>query len=768
MREYINTFTQAIESENQSTSTPVIHQGNKNKNYFNQNDICFNQCSQRHYQFEQNHDKRQPNLDQNKNKNQPISDQNKINFDGNQCFSEQTHLENDAKKSSAFVEINSLNVYQESKSVNVENKNHKTENICDEDNTNLSKNIIEDIEELCTKQLKEYMESVSQLSKTTASLCSEPTFWVEEELNKLNNHVELLQNNEVKGKVKKVTQINKEVNKNILKKEINEVDMVLVENKLEKDVSKTKLDEEANEKIANRRTLSTEIETKTIEIKSVLNKNNTQLSPNKKENLIFSNQPYISSLEHQLAFEKFPDILETSYQIQSEKIVPSENKVLIIKEKSLIDESVTIENSTDEIRDKSNGSHILNEISKDSDCVLPKPGCLKRNDSYILESPSPILLAKMKQCSVSEFRDGIFPGSVKSETCEEYLSVSFNFPGTILTSEINCLPEEKDVRITHEKKEAKGVPDRNSLKDSKDPSCSAEENFRNLSGKNLGNFGEKNLKSFQGEDLNILVREDLKNLVKDDLKYFAEENIKNLVENDTKNFTEGVVNNLVKINVKSGKTDLEKTPNLKNSQNKELDYSRENIYLRSQTKTSENNLSFDGTPINLKLFNQNTENELLDRVNTPMSVLTTNTDCLTSSMSIYYSVTNSAKSTIINSSPESKHSDFSPNEIRALSCSKELFPKKAEDSSFLRKQKAASVIGAYARGYLIRRLMSTERVQNLILTIKESLLCAMQLHYEDCDRIQPADVELHRRLIQQVFFKFIFLAFIKKLDYHCR
>ncbi|XP_044254483.1 centriolar coiled-coil protein of 110 kDa [Tribolium madens] len=64
------------------------------------------------------------------------------------------------------------------------------------------------------------------------------------------------------------------------------------------------------------------------------------------------------------------------------------------------------------------------------------------------------------------------------------------------------------------------------------------------------------------------------------------------------------------------------------------------------------------------------------------------------------------------------------------------------------ENKAASVIGAAVRGYLVRRLIRTEKVQGLIDTIKDALLCAIQLH--NADVIEPADVELHRRLIQQV------------------
>lgn len=69
---------------------------------------------------------------------------------------------------------------------------------------------------------------------------------------------------------------------------------------------------------------------------------------------------------------------------------------------------------------------------------------------------------------------------------------------------------------------------------------------------------------------------------------------------------------------------------------------------------------------------------------------------------------------------------------------------------FVFKEKAATIIGAHVKGYLVRRLMSTERVQGLIQTIKDALICAMELHKENTENINESDVELHRRLIQQV------------------
>lgn len=46
--------------------------------------------------------------------------------------------------------------------------------------------------------------------------------------------------------------------------------------------------------------------------------------------------------------------------------------------------------------------------------------------------------------------------------------------------------------------------------------------------------------------------------------------------------------------------------------------------------------------------------------------------------------------------------------------------------------------------------MRTERVKGIVQTIKDALLCALQLH-QDREGIRGADVDLHRRLIQQVW-----------------
>ncbi|KAF2897812.1 hypothetical protein ILUMI_08368 [Ignelater luminosus] len=89
--------------------------------------------------------------------------------------------------------------------------------------------------------------------------------------------------------------------------------------------------------------------------------------------------------------------------------------------------------------------------------------------------------------------------------------------------------------------------------------------------------------------------------------------------------------------------------------------------------------------------------------------------------------------------------------LSSANCSRELFPEDPKKlQKKLKEQWAATILTAAAKGYLIRRLKRTERVKNLIQTIQEALLCAMSLHTENSENIRPPDVELHRRLIQQV------------------
>lgn len=74
---------------------------------------------------------------------------------------------------------------------------------------------------------------------------------------------------------------------------------------------------------------------------------------------------------------------------------------------------------------------------------------------------------------------------------------------------------------------------------------------------------------------------------------------------------------------------------------------------------------------------------------------------------------------------------------------------------------AATVINAGVRGYLTRRLLRTEKAQLLKKTILDSLKTALVMHME-LKKQQPteSDLELHRRIINQVFIEFKHFSYI--------
>lgn len=64
--------------------------------------------------------------------------------------------------------------------------------------------------------------------------------------------------------------------------------------------------------------------------------------------------------------------------------------------------------------------------------------------------------------------------------------------------------------------------------------------------------------------------------------------------------------------------------------------------------------------------------------------------------------------------------------------------------------KAAITIAAYARGYLIRRLFKTRKVEDIVKTIRDTLNFILDIHFENDTIETQADVELKTHLIQQV------------------
>ncbi|KAJ1531831.1 hypothetical protein ONE63_000483 [Megalurothrips usitatus] len=100
-------------------------------------------------------------------------------------------------------------------------------------------------------------------------------------------------------------------------------------------------------------------------------------------------------------------------------------------------------------------------------------------------------------------------------------------------------------------------------------------------------------------------------------------------------------------------------------------------------------------------------------------------------------------------------SNGSPRTKRRSWCSRQLFPEDLTQNhpdwvTQSYDHQAAARIQAGVRGYLTRRLLKTERVQNCITTIRDTIVCALQLQRECAPNVEPSDLQLHGRLIQQL------------------
>ncbi|XP_069672704.1 uncharacterized protein Cp110 isoform X2 [Periplaneta americana] len=234
---------------------------------------------------------------------------------------------------------------------------------------------------------------------------------------------------------------------------------------------------------------------------------------------------------------------------------------------------------------------------------------------------------------------------------------------------------------------------------------------------------------------------------------------------------------------------LPKTPDSNNTKhlqfmNKLLEEVNKNQLQTSDTTLiPESNIMDVYLPLNLssQSDNENTSNQLLieqvyvqqnplcssEEINEnkiPVKKCNINTSTLSATHET--AVCTSEFTEIVNHSTEMRqvrspaHSVCNPNNAEASNtlhmqktCIRQLFPahEEKQQMSFSEREKiAATRITAAVRGYLTRRVFRTARVQDLISTIRDTLLCAMQLNQECWPDITPEDVALHRRLIQQV------------------
>ncbi|XP_065558516.1 uncharacterized protein LOC136026142 [Artemia franciscana] len=79
--------------------------------------------------------------------------------------------------------------------------------------------------------------------------------------------------------------------------------------------------------------------------------------------------------------------------------------------------------------------------------------------------------------------------------------------------------------------------------------------------------------------------------------------------------------------------------------------------------------------------------------------------------------------------------------------------KKPTTTAAANPQVALSKLPAFVKGFLVRRYLKTQHVQNLIQTIKETSSCLVRLHQETpmkTGKPSQQDIDLHKRLLQQL------------------
>jgi len=80
---------------------------------------------------------------------------------------------------------------------------------------------------------------------------------------------------------------------------------------------------------------------------------------------------------------------------------------------------------------------------------------------------------------------------------------------------------------------------------------------------------------------------------------------------------------------------------------------------------------------------------------------------------------------------------------------------KLYETDQMKCERAATIINAHARGFLVRRLFQTEQIQRIVQTIRDTLIFVLNLHMDTLNNPKEAEtnanIRLKARLLQQVY-----------------
>lgn len=380
------------------------------------------------------------------------------------------------------------------------------------------------------------------------------------------------------------------------------------------------------------------------------------------------------------------------------------------------------------------------------------PGRLIRSNSYTLEAPSPILLAHLKKCNADNSQ--LNPTLSRTWTSLENNFVpledsEYSSINTVYNTDIPCKENSSEIYLNKLDNEETSLP-----KEVEQKSPTIEVVQTDISVQQiLVNANSEEIKTvkstFDLSDPECQLIQVLKKIPEDYSRQIiellerqrSEHQIK--VDNFEKKFSSPVKEHSTS---KKDEKPIDNNSNLSELSN------WSNYYTPSETMTQygqSGKMNEIETSDEISPYQKykNISHEKSDSTLLPEETKFEHVTNLKIAEKEWCNINNTNKQTFITDFDTSDDTN-SRKEGKRLRSSRKLFFKNTHHTDNTRKKWAANLICAYVKGYLTRRLLKTFRVQSLIDTIRDALICALELH--KAEHIDEADVELHRRLINQV------------------
>ncbi|KAF7265895.1 hypothetical protein GWI33_020641 [Rhynchophorus ferrugineus] len=383
---------------------------------------------------------------------------------------------------------------------------------------------------------------------------------------------------------------------------------------------------------------------------------------------------------------------------------------------------------------------VQNELISHSNSVTPPKPRLIRSNSYTLENPSPILLAHIQKTRDNEIKEN-------SLLSNNWASMEYNSYSPFESSDFGSMNTVCFINNTKD--------NQNSTKNEIIDTCKSSQSIDEVKSPTIEVY-QTDI-SVQQITLNTHIANQSKSMKEEKKEIFFKKDPFDNFEPDSelvqilKDIPESAANQIIELLKKQHEEQKDRLER----------YDQLNVTPRKSSSVSEVFVSpNESTKSNRSYKRSQSQNSAISNIKEPYStcgndkLTRSSTFSMSPSQSLYYSIGSESEPLTAVSTPSLKVIDLEADAQGVV----EIGVMKDKNGywegidpvtmNYLKKEWAASVIGAHVRGYLTRRLLKTDKVQDLIATVKEVLLCALELH--NSDNIDEKDVELHRRLINQL------------------